>query len=82
MVEKNITIRHGIDPRATADLVGLCSKFRSKIQIEHGTKLANAKSIMGLISLGLAEKTDVKVICEGPDKEEALESVCKFLEKL
>lgn len=82
MKEKEISLKKGIDPRATADLVQLCSKYRSEIYIEHETKKANAKSIMGMISLSVLEEADIKLICQGPDETTAIEDVSQFLENL
>lgn len=82
MMEKEISLKKGIDPRATADLVQLCSKYRSDVYIEHETKKANAKSIMGMISLSVLEEADIKLICKGADEITAIDDISAFLENL
>lgn len=82
MKEKQIIIKNGIDPRTTADLVQLCSKFKSDIKLQHDTKIANAKSIMGMISLSILEEAEITLICEGLDEEEAVKQVSEFLAKI
>ena len=44
----------GLEPRPIAELVQIASKFESKIYLETETKRVNAKSIMGMMSLNLA----------------------------
>jgi len=54
MLSKNIVItnRDGLDAKSAAMLVQVACKYRSQILIEQGSKLINAKSLMGVLSLG------------------------------
>ncbi len=81
-MEKDVKIKNGIDPRGIASLVQLCSTFKSEIKIQYGTKIANAKSIMGIISLQIIEETDIKLLVNGPDDENATEKVADFLQNI
>ncbi len=60
-------------------LVQLASQFQSKVHLESGEKSVNAKSIMGMMTLGIDNGDDVTVTAEGPDEEEAVEKLSSFL---
>ena len=69
----------GLDARKIALFVQLACQFDSDIYIEIDQKKANAKSIMGVISLGVGIGEVLKVSADGHDEEEALVSIERFL---
>jgi len=77
MVEKAVTVtnRAGIHARPSALIVQSVKNFQSNIYIERGADRVNAKSIMGIITLGAAYGTELKIIAEGEDEEKALDTV-------
>ncbi|MCR5720193.1 MAG: HPr family phosphocarrier protein [Lachnospiraceae bacterium] len=75
-----VKLTNGLEARPVALLVQEASRFDSKIYIESGTKKVNAKSIMGMMTLGLNNGEELEVCCEGEDEEDAIESICGFLE--
>ena len=81
MISKEITIRleNGLEARPVAMLVQVASKFDSSVYLEAGEKKVNAKSIMGMMSLGLDTGEKVKVIVDGEDEAVALEDIEKYL---
>jgi phosphocarrier protein len=82
MVEKSITIlnRAGIHARPAAMLVQTTKDFLCNIYIEKGNDRINAKSIMGIITLGAAYGTEIKIIAEGEDEETALSALVRLFE--
>ena len=60
-------------------LVQVASKFDSSVYLEAGEKKVNAKSIMGMMSLGLDTGEKVTVIVDGADEAAALEDIEKYL---
>ncbi|MCL2764681.1 MAG: HPr family phosphocarrier protein [Treponema sp.] len=82
MTEKIVTVvnRAGIHARPSALLVQTTKNFISNIYIEKGTDRINAKSIMGIITLGAAYGTELKIIAEGTDEETAVEALVKLFE--
>ena len=66
MIAKNITIKikTGLEARPVAVFVQVASKFESTIYVEYANKKVNAKSIMGMMTLGLAAGESVNVIAE------------------
>lgn len=81
MISKEITIRleNGLEARPVAMLVQVASQFDSSIYLEAGEKKVNAKSIMGMMSLGLDTGEKVNAIVEGDDEAAALEGIEKYL---
>ncbi len=81
MVTKKMTIKipTGLEARPVALLVQVASQYESSIYIECEEKKVNAKSIMGMMSLGLAAGEEVTVSANGEDEEAAIENIEKYL---
>ena len=81
MIKKPIIIQlaSGLEPRPVAVLVQVASQYNSKIYVEDGDRKVNAKSIMGMMSLGLDAGESVTVSVEGEDEEEAMKSIEAYL---
>lgn len=81
MISKEITIRleNGLEARPVAMLVQVASQFDSSIYLEAVEKKVNAKSIMGMMSLGLDTGEKVTAIADGNDEEASLEGIEKYL---
>ncbi len=77
MVEQMVTIKNraGIHARPAALLVQTASKFKSKISIEKDDDRINGKSIMGIITLGAGYGTNLKIIAEGEDEQDAVNAL-------
>lgn len=81
MISKEITIRleNGLEARPVAMLVQVASQYDSSIYLETGDKKVNAKSIMGMMSLGLDIGEKVNVVVDGSDENSALEGIDNYL---
>lgn len=81
MIQKEVQIKleTGLEARPVAMLVQVASQFESTVYINSNAKKVNAKSIMGMMSLGLDSGEKVVVIAEGSDEEKAVEEIEKFL---
>ena len=81
MVVKNMAVNldGGLDARKIALFVQLACQFDSDIYVEIDQKKANAKSIMGVISLGVGTGEILTVSANGHDEQEAIESIERFL---
>ena len=77
MIRKPITIgiSNGLEARPIALLVQVASQYASSIYLENEEKRVNAKSIMGMMSLGLDAGEMVTVSVEGVDEEEAMKGI-------
>ncbi len=80
MIKKPITIQisNGLEARPVAMLVQVASQYESRIQVESGDKRVNAKSIMGMMTLGLNVGESVVISAEGSD-EDAIAGIEKYL---
>lgn len=67
------------EARPVAVLVQKASQFESKVYITSGDKKINAKSIMGMMSLGLSQDEEVIVTAEGIDEEAAAQTLVAYL---
>ncbi len=81
MIEKvmKIQLPTGLEARPVAVLVQVASKHESTVYIQSGEKKVNAKSIMGMMSLGLDSGETVTVIADGQDEKQAVESIEEYL---
>lgn len=75
-----INLENGMEARPIALLVQEASKYESKIYIQLGDRKVNAKSIMGMMSLGLDNGDKLEVSAEGADEQAAVEGIENFLE--
>lgn len=79
MQEKNIKIINplGLHARAAAQLVRLAGKYKSKINLirNDNAVMADAKSILSVLTLAAAKGTELQLMVEGIDEIEALEAV-------
>ena len=60
-------------------LVQVASQYESKIYVEDGSRKVNAKSIMGMMSLGLSTGESIVVSAEGSDEQAAIENIERYL---
>lgn len=80
MIKKNIDVSLGGDEtRPIAMLVQLASQFKSRIEIRQDNMVVNAKSIMGMMTLGLAQGQKLEIDVEGEDEENAMSEMESFL---
>ena len=81
MTSKTIKIQipDGLEARPVALFVQVASQYESQIYVKSGSKKVNAKSIMGMMTLGLSAGEEVNVLAEGEDETEALENIEKYL---
>ena len=81
MKERSIKLSAFFEPSAVALLVQTASRFNSRISLVLEEKTANAKSIMGIISLNMQAGQTIKIVAEGEDAHEAVPALEQFLNK-
>ena len=81
MITKTMTIQlqSGLEARPVALLVQIASQYESQIYVENGTKKINAKSIMGMMSLGLAAGEEITIVADGDDEMKAVSHIEEYL---
>ena len=77
MPSKEITVSNklGIHARPAAQFVKMASEFKAEIRVEKDGEEVDGKSIMGLMMLAAGHGSVLKLIAEGPDADEALQSL-------
>ncbi|MBN1594387.1 HPr family phosphocarrier protein [candidate division FCPU426 bacterium] len=81
MIEKEATIENklGMHLRAAAVFIETGNRFKCEIYLRKGDRQVNAKSIMGLMTLGAALGSTVTVITHGADEREALAALVDLI---
>ena len=81
MTKRSIKVRleDGLDARPVALLVQEASKYESNIYFEVDDKRINAKSIMGMMTLGLGAGEEITLSANDEDEEAAMSSIDQYL---
>ena len=76
-IEKEIPIvnRLGLHARPAAMFVRIASRYRSEIWVSKEGEEVNGKSIMGLMMLAAGQGSKLRIRCDGPDAEKAMEDL-------
>ena len=82
MFVKEVTVQNqvGLHARPATFFSQKANEYKSSIWIEKEERRVNAKSLLGVLSLGIIGGTIIKVIADGPDEEEAVEGLVKLVE--
>lgn len=80
MIEKNVQVNiPESGARPIAKLVQIASRYKSKVNIKQNSKTVNAKSIMGMMTVGLSSGQSLDVEIEGEDETDAMNSIEQYL---
>ena len=83
MVSKEVVISNqvGLHARPATFFIQKANEFKSSIWVEVEDRKINAKSLLGVLSMGITKGTRVSIIAEGPDEEEAVKALTDMLVK-
>ncbi|MCQ2504384.1 MAG: HPr family phosphocarrier protein [Saccharofermentans sp.] len=81
MVEKKVVFQCDTDlqMKAVAVLVQKASEFRSTVYLVREGRRANAKSLLGVMSLGIENGAEIEICADGDDCEKAAETLATYL---
>ena len=81
MIQKSMKVQldNGLEARPVAVFVQVASQYESSVQVEVDGKKVNAKSIMGMMSLGLDNGETLTVVADGSDESAAVAHIERFL---
>ena len=81
MIKKRVKINlnTGLEARPVAQLVQIANEYKCEIHMEVDKKRVNAKSIMGMMTLGLDAGEELTILANGEDEEKAMRSMEGFL---
>ena len=82
MTEQKITImnRAGIHMRPAAVIVDTAKDYKSTIHLEKDSYKINAKSILGIMTLGAGYGNEINIIAQGEDEKEAVAALARLFE--
>jgi catabolite repression HPr-like protein len=83
MVEKKVVVNleAGLHARPAAAFVQEANKYISEVFVIKKNKKVNAKSIMGIMSLAVSKGTEITIMADGADEEQAVEALTQIVSK-
>lgn len=81
-MEKVVVIKNetGLHARPAGMFVKKASEFTSTVEVKYNNKVVNAKSIMGIMSLGLGKGEEITISATGADEEAAVNALIELVE--
>lgn len=70
----------GLHARPATFFIQKANEFKATIWVEKEERRVNAKSLLGVLSLGIVGGTNIKVIADGADEEAAVDSLVKLVQ--
>ena len=82
MVSRSVTVKnnHGLHARPATFFIQKANSYKSSIWVEKEDCRVNAKSLLGVLSLGITEGTTITLIADGADEAEAVEGIVALVE--
>lgn len=82
MYSKDVMVQNqvGLHARPATFFIQKANEFRSSIWIEKEERRVNAKSLLGILSLGIIGGTQIKIIADGADEQAAVNALVELLE--
>ena len=82
MYTKDVTLQNqvGLHARPATFFIQKANEYKSSMWIEKGDRRVNAKSLLGVLSLGITKGTTVTLSAEGPDEQTAVEGLVALIE--
>ena len=69
----------GLHARPATFFIQKANEFRSSIWVEKEERRVNAKSLLGVLSLGIVGGTTIKILADGADEEDAVEGLVQLV---
>ena len=84
MYTREITVKNevGLHARPATYFIQKANEFTSGIWVEKEERRVNAKSLLGVLSLGIMKDTTVTLIADGSDEKEAVDALAELIENL
>ena len=82
MYSKDVMVQNqvGLHARPATFFIQKANEFRSSIWIEKEERRVNAKSLLGILSLGIIGGTQIKIIADGADEQAAVNALLELVE--
>ena len=82
MISRGVTVRNsvGLHARPATFFIQKANSFKSGIWVEKGDRKVNAKSLLGVLSLGITKGMTVTLIADGQDEQAALDGLAELID--
>lgn len=81
MLSKEVVVQNqvGLHARPATFFIQKSNEFKSGIWVEKNGRRVNAKSLLGVLSLGITKGTRITLFADGPDEQEALDALSALI---
>lgn len=81
MYMKEVVVQNqvGLHARPATFFIQKANEYKSSIWVESEDKRVNAKSLLGVLSLGITKGLNITILAEGPDEEDAVSSLVELI---
>ena len=79
MKETTVNNQVGLHARPATFFIQKANEFKSSIWVEKDDRRVNAKSLLGVLSLGIVKGTAINLIADGPDEEAAVNALVELI---
>lgn len=81
MVSNEVVVQNsvGLHARPATFFIQRANEFKSSVWVEKDERRVNAKSLLGVLSLGIVKGTKISVIADGSDEEEAVKTLVELI---
>ena len=82
MLVKEVDVKNqvGLHARPATFFIQKANEYKASIWVEKEERRVNAKSLLGILSLGIVEGSAIRIIADGPDEELAVNGLVKLVE--
>lgn len=82
MIYKDVVVKNqvGLHARPATFFIQKANEYRSTIWVEKEERRVNAKSLLGVLSLGITGGTKIRIVADGTDEEAAVDTLCALID--
>lgn len=82
MISRDVTIKNnvGLHARPATFFIQKANTYKSSIWVEREDRRVNAKSLLGVLSLGIVKGMTITLLADGPDEADALEGLAGLID--
>lgn len=82
MYLKDVTVKNqvGLHARPATFFIQKANEFKSSVWVEKEDRRVNAKSLLGVLSMGIVGGTNIRIIADGVDEQAAVDNLVKLVE--
>ena len=82
MLVKEVSVKNqvGLHARPATFFIQKANEFKSSVWVEKDERRVNAKSLLGVLSLGIVGGTTIRIMADGSDEEQAVDGLVKLVE--